>query len=67
MYKKGITVMANKNPYEIRSDLLVLAQKICYDRFKEVGGDIPQTEDIIKEATKLNNFVSDHDFSLKKG
>lgn len=58
--------MATKTPYEIRADLLVLAQRICYDRCAAEAaaeGDpamsvSPTTEEIIAEAKKLNFFVS---------
>ena len=62
----------NKSPYEIRLDLLQLAQKICSDRKmaeaaqeqmdqgKEVAmlTKAPTTEEVIAEAEKLNNFIS---------
>lgn len=54
-----------KTSYEIRSDLLRLSYDILHDRMAQQAEtdisavDIPSTEDIIVEATKLNKFVSD--------
>ena len=57
--------MTTKTPYEIRADLLVLAQKICYDRClaeanvnDEQMQVAPTTQEILDEAKKLNYFVS---------
>ena len=57
--------MTTKTPYEIRADLLVLAQKICFDRCvaeanvnDEKMRVSPTTDEIISEAKKLNYFVS---------
>ena len=54
--------MPNKTPYEIRSDLLVLAQKICTDQAKAAASDgtyiAPTAQDIIQTAKELNAFVS---------
>lgn len=47
----------NKTPYEIRSDLLSEARKILQARAKDPES-MPTTEDVIKEAEKLNEFVS---------
>lgn len=61
----------NKSPYEIRLDILNLAQRICSDRSQAESGKLaqannrsgvitlaPTTEEIIAEAEKLNNFIS---------
>ena len=58
--------MANKTPYEIRADLLNLAQRICYDKAVAMSAEagcetvqlFPTTEEIVEEAEKLNTFVS---------
>jgi len=64
----------NKTPYEIRLDLLQLAFDILQSKAQAEAGahaienhmvehlipihSSPSTEDVIKEAEKLNNFVS---------
>lgn len=64
----------NKTPYEIRSDLLHLAHSIVKGRkeaeaavnastdnngdLEYVVKDAPTSDEIIAEATKLNEFVS---------
>jgi hypothetical protein len=55
----------NKSPYEIRLDLLQLAFNILKEKqvvsTGNTGGDIaaaPTSEEVIIEATKLNEFVS---------
>lgn len=56
--------VGNRNPYEIRLELLQLAQQICLSthaaRSEVVSGSssAPTTEEIIIEAEKLNTFVS---------
>jgi len=48
-----------KSPYELRADLLRLAFEI--ELAKHHAADVntaPTTEDVIKEATKLNEFIS---------
>ena len=57
--------MANKNPFEIRADLLILAQTICFQRWQHLKEERPEleaptSEEIIAEAEKLNKFVSDN-------
>lgn len=52
-----------KSPYEIRLELLQLAQVILSEQHKaKASGDptdsAPTTEAIVKEAEKLNAFVS---------
>lgn len=56
--------MANKTPYEIRADLLVLAHKICMDTYlmrmdRNGAAEIPNESSIIATAKKLNEFVSE--------
>lgn len=55
----------SKTPYEIRLELLQLAQVILNEKHKAAGvanGDnqttAPTTEEIIAEAEKMNGFVS---------
>lgn len=52
----------SKSAYEIRTDLLYLAQKICSERYlansDKESNQPPSTEEIIKEANKLNEFIS---------
>jgi len=54
-----------KTPYEIRLELLQLAQIILHEKHKakgvENGNNVntaPTTEEIIAEAEKLNAFIS---------
>lgn len=56
---------AGKNPYEIRLELLQLAQVILNEKHKSAGvsngnnqNTFPTTEDIIAEAEKMNGFIS---------
>ena len=49
--------MSNKTPYEIRLDLVKEAKEILQARAKN-HEDMPSTEEVIKEAEKLNEFVS---------
>jgi ribosomal protein L9 len=53
---------SSKTPYEIRLELLQLAQVILSERHKaENGGKLfsaPTTEEIIAEADKMNEFIS---------
>ena len=55
-------IKSGKNPYEIRLDLLELARNILqsqYEADKDSGIRRPPTsEEIILEAEKLNNFIS---------
>lgn len=55
----------SKTPYEIRLELLQLAQVILNEKHKAAGvanadnqDTAPTTEDVIAEANKLNAFVS---------
>jgi hypothetical protein len=55
----------NKTPYEIRLELLQLAQIILNEKHKAVGvanGDnqttAPTTEEVMAEAEKMNAFIS---------
>jgi hypothetical protein len=55
----------SKTPYEIRLELLQLAQIILNEKHKAAGvlnGDnqttAPTTEEVIAEADKMNSFVS---------
>lgn len=52
----------SKTPYEIRLELLQLAQTILDTKHKATAAEkpltAPTTEDIIAEAEKLNAFVS---------
>ena len=55
----------SKTPYEIRLELLQLAQVILNEKHKAAGvknadnqDTAPTTEEIIAEANKLNGFVS---------
>ena len=49
--------MSNKNPYEIRLDVVKEAIEILQAKAKN-HDDMPSTEDILAEAEKLNDFVS---------
>lgn len=49
--------MSNKTPYEIRLDLVKEAREILQAKSKNPE-DMPTTEEVIKEAEKLNEFVS---------
>jgi len=49
--------MSNKTPYEIRLDLVREAKDILQAKATKAE-DMPTTEDVIKEAEKLNEFVS---------
>lgn len=55
----------NKTPYEIRLELLQLAQLILHNKHAALGVDngnntvtSPTTAEIIAEANKLNEFIS---------
>lgn len=55
----------SKTPYEIRLELLQLAQVILNEKHKANGvangnnqNTFPTTEEIISEAEKLNSFIS---------
>jgi len=55
----------SKTPYEIRLELLQLAQVILNEKHKAAGvqngnnqNTFPTTEDIIVEAEKMNGFIS---------
>jgi hypothetical protein len=56
--------MSNKTPYEIRLDLVREAKEILQARAKNPE-DMPSTEDVIKEAEKLNDFVSKKPYESK--
>lgn len=54
-----------KTPYEIRLELLQLAQLVLHEKHKAKGisngnntATSPTTEEIIVEAEKLNSFIS---------
>ena len=49
--------MSNKTPYEIRLDLVKEAREILQKKSKNPE-DMPTTEEVLKEAEKLNEFVS---------
>ena len=49
--------MSNKTPYEIRLDLVREAKDILQAKATKAE-DMPTTEDVIKEAEKLDEFVS---------
>lgn len=49
--------MSNKTPYEIRLELVREAKEILQAQAK-TPTEMPTTEDVIKEAEKLNEFVS---------
>jgi hypothetical protein len=49
--------MSNKTPYEIRLDLVREAKEILQARARNPE-DMPTSEEVIKEAEKLNEFVS---------
>jgi hypothetical protein len=57
MYDNVGPKMSNKTPYEIRLDLVKEAKEILQARAKN-HEDMPSTEEVIKEAEKLNEFVS---------
>lgn len=55
----------SKTPYEIRLELLQLAQVILHNKHNADGvkngnnvSTSPTTEEIIAEAEKMNNFIS---------
>lgn len=55
----------SKTPYEIRLELLQLAQIILNEKHKAAGvsngnnqNTFPSTEEIIAEAEKMNGFIS---------
>ena len=53
----------SKTPYEIRLELLQLAQIILYNKHSAIAApsapsSAPTSEEIIAEAEKLNSFVS---------
>jgi hypothetical protein len=55
----------SKTPYEIRLELLQLAQVILNEKHKAAGvsnggnqNTFPTTEEIIAEADKMNGFIS---------
>lgn len=59
------TRSAPKTPYEIRLELLQLAQVILNEKHKAIGVEngnnqttAPTTEEIIAEANKMNAFIS---------
>jgi hypothetical protein len=54
--------MSNKTPYEIRLDLVREAKEILQAKAKNPE-DMPTTEDVLKEAERLNEFVSKKPFS----
>jgi hypothetical protein len=59
--------LTTKNPYEIRADLLVLAQKICVDLANESENkSAPTVADIINTAKQLNDFVSETPPNLRR-
>jgi len=48
-----------KSPYELRADLLRLAFEVLMaDHHARDEGTSPTSEEIIAEATKLNEFIS---------
>jgi hypothetical protein len=49
--------MSSKTPYEIRLDLVREAKEILQARAKNPE-DMPTTDEVIKEAERLNEFVS---------
>jgi hypothetical protein len=51
----------SKTPYEIRLDLVKEAREILQARAKNPE-DMPTTEDVVKEAERLNDFVSKKPF-----
>lgn len=48
-----------KTPYEIRTDLIREAREILQARAADAT-EMPSTEQVIAEAEKLNNFVSNN-------
>ena len=53
--------MSNKTPYEIRLDLVREAREILQAKAKNPE-DMPTTEEVLKEAERLNEFVSKKPF-----
>ena len=49
--------MSSKSPYEIRLELVREAKEILQAQAKNPE-DMPSTEDVLKEAEKLNEFIS---------
>ena len=48
-----------KSPYELRADLLRLAFEMLLEEHRARDeGTSPTSEEVIKEATKLNEFIS---------
>ena len=56
--------ITNKTPYEIRLDLVREAREILQAKAKNPE-DMPTTEEVLKEAERLNEFVSKKPFSDK--
>ena len=57
---KGLRNMS-KTPYEIRLDLVKEAKEILQAKAK-TPEDMPTTADVLKEAERLNEFVSKKPF-----
>jgi len=57
-YKKHMS----KTPYEIRLDLVKEAREILQRKAKNPE-EMPTTEDVLKEAERLNEFVSKKPFN----
>jgi|TARA_X000000368_G_C22489935_1_gene475822 hypothetical protein len=51
----------SKTPYEIRLDLVKEAREILQAKAKNPE-DMPSTDDVLKEAERLNEFVSKKPF-----
>tara|TARA_B110000977_G_C11083882_1_gene493868 strand:- start:109 stop:276 length:168 start_codon:yes stop_codon:yes gene_type:complete len=51
----------SKTPYEIRLDLVKEAKEILQAKAKNPE-EMPTTEDVLKEAERLNEFVSKKPF-----
>jgi hypothetical protein len=52
----------SKTPYEIRLDLVKEAREILQRKAKNPE-EMPTTEDVLKEAERLNEFVSKKPFN----
>ena len=56
--------MSNKTPYEIRLELIQEARLILQAQANK-SDLMPTTEDVIKEAEKLNQFISESPIKSK--
>lgn len=62
MFLKELIKHMSKTPFEIRLDLVKEAREILQRRAKNPE-EMPTTEDVLKEAERLNEFVSKKPFN----